>query len=41
MKVIVCSACGQESCWQGIFYCEEYKTAGTIEIEKSGEVGDE
>lgn len=30
-KIIVCSACLQASCWQGIFYCQEYKTAGTVE----------
>lgn len=32
-KITVCSKCLQESCWQGEFYCEEYKTAGTVEIE--------
>ena len=29
--VTVCSACLQASCWQGAFYCDEYKTAGTVE----------
>ena len=29
--VTVCSACLQASCWQGEFYCDEYKTAGTVE----------
>ena len=29
--VTVCSACLQASCWQGLFYCDEYKTAGTVE----------
>lgn len=28
--VTVCDQCLQASCWQGIFYCQEYKTAGTI-----------
>lgn len=31
--ITVCSACLQESCWKGEFYCDEYKTAGTVEIE--------
>lgn len=30
-KVVVCDACLRASCWQGIFYCDDYKTAGTIE----------
>jgi hypothetical protein len=30
-KVTVCSACLQASCWQGLFYCEAYKTAGTVQ----------
>jgi hypothetical protein len=29
--ITVCSACLQASCWHGHFYCEEYKTAGTVE----------
>lgn len=29
--VTVCAACLQASCWQGAFYCEEAKTAGTVE----------
>ena len=29
--VTVCSACLQASCWQGIFYCDAYKSAGTVE----------
>ncbi|QEL18782.1 hypothetical protein [Limnoglobus roseus] len=29
--VTVCSACLQATCWQGIFYCNDYKTAGTVE----------
>lgn len=31
-KVTVCAACGCASCWQGAFYCEEYKTAGTRQV---------
>ena len=29
--VTVCSSCLQATCWQGIFYCNEYRTAGTVE----------
>jgi len=29
-KVTVCSACLRASCWQGQFYCDEYRTAGTV-----------
>lgn len=29
--VTVCDRCLQASCWQGIFYCDDYKTAGTIQ----------
>jgi len=29
--VTVCDHCLQASCWQGIFYCDEYQTAGTVE----------
>ena len=25
--VTVCASCLQASCWQGVFYCEEYKHA--------------
>lgn len=28
----VCSACETEACWQGLLYCEDYKTAGTKEV---------
>lgn len=31
-KVTVCGACGRASCWQGEFYCEEYKVAGTRQV---------
>ena len=30
--VTVCSACLCASCWQGIFYCQDYKTAGTMRL---------
>ena len=29
--VTVCAACRRASCWQGKFYCEEYRTAETAE----------
>lgn len=29
--VTVCDACLQASCWQGLFYCDAYKTAGTVD----------
>jgi len=29
--ITVCSECLRACCWQGIFYCDEYKTAGTVE----------
>lgn len=29
--VTVCSACFRASCWQGEFYCEEYRSAGTVD----------
>ena len=29
--VTVCSACLRASCWWGEFYCDEYKTAGTVD----------
>ena len=29
--VTVCDACLQASCWQGIFYCNDYETAGTVD----------
>ena len=31
-KITVCSACSRASCWQGEFYCDDYKTAGTKEM---------
>lgn len=30
--VTVCASCKQASCWQGIFYCENYKTAGIVDM---------
>ena len=32
MKVRVCSSCYRASCWHGKFYCEGYKTAGTVDV---------
>lgn len=29
--VTVCASCLRASCWQGIFYCDEYKTADIVE----------
>lgn len=29
--ITVCSACLQATCWQGLFYCDDYKSAGTVE----------
>ena len=26
-----CASCLQASCWQGIFYCDDYKTADIVE----------
>ena len=33
--ITVCSACLQASCWQGVFYCDDYKIAGTIKYAES------
>lgn len=30
-KVTVCAACLRASCWQGKFYCDEYRAASTTE----------
>lgn len=30
--VTVCDRCYQETCWQGKFYCTEFKEAGTVDI---------
>lgn len=32
MQIRVCSNCRQASCWLGIFYCQEYKRAGIVNI---------
>ena len=32
LLVTVCDSCLQASCWQGEFYCDNYKTAGTVEL---------
>ena len=32
MMKIVCDACGTESCWNGIAYCEKYRTAGIKKV---------
>jgi hypothetical protein len=29
--ITVCDKCLQASCWQGVFYCDDYKTAGTVQ----------
>jgi hypothetical protein len=29
--VTVCADCLKASCWQGEFYCDDYKSAGTVE----------
>jgi hypothetical protein len=29
--VTVCAKCLTASCWHGIFYCDEYMTAGTVD----------
>lgn len=26
----VCSSCLRRSCWEGIFYCEDFKSAGLV-----------
>ena len=28
--ITVCSVCLQASCWQGEFYCPDFRTAGTV-----------
>lgn len=30
--ITVCAACLRASCWQGEFYCEDARRAGTIEM---------
>ena len=31
-EVTVCSACGTTACWQGVFYCQEYRTANVRQV---------
>lgn len=30
--ITVCDACMRATCWQGEFYCDRYKSAGTVDI---------
>ena len=30
MLITVCDQCFRASCWQGVFYCDKSKTAGTV-----------
>jgi len=30
-KVTVCASCWRASCWQGEFYCDQFKTADILE----------
>lgn len=32
LKITACDACKQASCWQGIFFCDKYQSAGTMEL---------
>ena len=29
--ITVCDACLCASCWHGIFFCQDYQTAGTVQ----------
>ena len=33
--ITVCSKCKKACCWQGNFYCDDYKTAGALTIPRS------
>ena len=33
--VTVCDECLRASCWQGRFYCERYKSAGTMKMPRA------
>jgi len=33
--VTVCSACKRASCWQAIFFCDDFFEAGTVQMYKS------
>jgi len=30
--VTVCDSCRRASCWHGVEYCEQYETAGTVDV---------
>ncbi len=30
--VTVCDKCKRASCWQGVFYCDEARSAGTVDL---------
>ena len=30
--VTVCASCCRASCWQGLFFCDDYMSAGTVEL---------
>lgn len=30
--VTVCDACHMASCWRGLFYCDDYRSAGTVDM---------
>lgn len=30
--ITVCAACLKASCWQGLFFCDQHKEAGTVEM---------
>ena len=32
--ITVCDACLQASCWNGEFYCDESRNAGTVDMTK-------
>jgi len=31
-KITVCASCLKASCWQGYFYCDDYRDASTLEL---------
>ncbi len=33
-KITVCAACLRASCWQGEFYCDDYREASTLQKTK-------
>lgn len=33
--ITVCDKCLCASCWQGLFYCAEYQTAGTKQMSRA------